>query len=135
MKVKIAAIQFDIKQFAPEKNLKKAEEYIKKAASAGADLVIFPEDFLTGPIGTRLEEFADTNNTYCKHFLQLARKYEIDIVPGTIIEKGKRGYTNTTYYLDYKGTIKARYNKINLWHRNYLDAKLKVAIGAEYRCS
>jgi hypothetical protein len=38
MKFKIAVVQFDIKQFSPEENLKKAEKFIKKAIFSQAQI-------------------------------------------------------------------------------------------------
>lgn len=115
MKLKIAVVQFEIKQFSPEVNLKKSEEFIKKAAFSKAQIIIFPEDFITGPIEGK-KEFADSKNKYRNHFQQLAKKYKIDIVPGSVIEKNKYGLHNTTYYIDSTGKIKSRYRKVNLWH-------------------
>jgi predicted amidohydrolase len=116
MKVKIAVVQFEIKQYSPEENLKKGEEFVKKASFSKANIIVFPEDFITGPIGLKLEEFADAKQKYCKFFQNLAKKYKIDIVPGSIIEKQKLGFYNTTYYIDSNGKIKSTYRKINLWH-------------------
>jgi len=45
MKIKIAVVQFEIKQYAPEDNLKRAEGFINKASLAKADIIVFPEDF------------------------------------------------------------------------------------------
>ena len=50
MKFKIAVVQFEIAQYSPEVNLKRAEDFIKKASSSKAQIIIFPEDFITGPI-------------------------------------------------------------------------------------
>ncbi len=115
MKFKIAVVQFEIKQFSPEENLKKAEEFIKKAAFSKAQIVVFPEDFITGPIEGK-REFADSKNKYRNYFQHLAKKYKIDIVPGSVIEEDKYGLHNTTYYIDSNGKIKSRYRKVNLWH-------------------
>jgi len=115
MKFKIAVVQFEIKQFSPDENLKKAEAFVKKASFSKAKIIVFPEDFVTGPIAGKLE-FADSENKYRKFFQKLAKKYKIDIVPGSIIEKDKLGFYNTTYYIDSNGKIKSRYRKINLWH-------------------
>lgn len=115
MKIRIAVVQFYIKQFSPAENLRKAEEYVKKASAAKANIVVFPEDFITGPIAGR-KEFADSDNKYRGHFQNLARKYRIDIIPGSIIEQDKLGLHNTTYYIDSRGKVKSRYRKINLWH-------------------
>src|SRR5438067_11785792 len=117
MQFNIAVVQFDIQQFAPENNLKKAERFIQQAVSAQAQIVVFPEDFITGPLSGH-KEYADYEGRYVKHFQQLARQYAIDIVPGSIIEGDAKddanGLFNTTYYIDKTGTIRGRYQKVNL---------------------
>jgi len=114
MMCKIAVVQFESKQFAAKDNLAKAEKFIQQAASEKADIIIFPEDFVTGPIEHK-KELADTNNTYRNHFQDLAKKYKIDIVPGSFIEKDGAGLFNTTYYIDSSGEVLAQYRKNNLW--------------------
>ena len=120
MFLKIAIVQFAINQFAPEKNLTKAEQFIAEASSEN-DLIVFPEDFIAGPLNGR-NEFADYDVHYVKHFQQLASKYSIDIVPGSIIEGDNTGLYNTTYYIDRNGEIRGRYRKVNLWlpERSYV---------------
>jgi predicted amidohydrolase len=122
MHITIAVVQFRIQQFTPAENLKRAEQFIQQAAGQ-ADIIVFPEDFVTGPLNgdTRM---ADFEGRYVRHFQQLARKYMLDIVPGSIIEGDPadgRLY-NTTYYIDRLGEIKGRYRKVNLWHpeRGYI---------------
>lgn len=125
---KIAVVQFKIKQFEPEVNLKRAEEFIKEA-SEKAEIIIFPEDFITGPIVGR-EEFVDCKGKYKKHFQKLAKKYNIDIVPGSFIEGTNTGWHNTTYYIDRSGRIKGKYQKINLWlpERKYLTPGNEICV-------
>lgn len=129
MKIKIAVVQFEIKQYAPEDNLKRAEGFINKASLAKADIIVFPEDFITGPIAGK-REFADSKNYYRKHFQYLAKKYKIDIVPGSLIEEDKSGLYNVSYYIDFLGQVKSQYRKINLWHpeRSYLNPGYEVAV-------
>ena len=128
-KFKIAVVQFSIKQFSPEENLKKAEAFVKKASFSKAQIIVFPEDFVTGPIVGKIE-FADSENTYRKFFQNLAKTYNIDIVPGSIIEKDRLGFHNTAYYIDANGRIKSRYRKINLWHpeKRYLKPGNKISV-------
>jgi predicted amidohydrolase len=129
MRVKIAVVQMEIKQFSPEENLRKAEEFIKKASSSSADIIIFPEDFITGPINEK-REFADAEKKYRDYFQKLAKKYKIDIIPGSIIEEEKSRLFNTTYYIDSNGRVKARYRKINLWltERKYLTPGNEISV-------
>ncbi|MDO8444121.1 MAG: carbon-nitrogen hydrolase family protein [bacterium] len=115
MKLKIAVVQFDIKRLAPDDNLEKAEKFIDKAATSDADLIVFPEDFVTDPI-VGIKEFADSAHKYRDHFQNLAKKYSIDLVPGSFIEEGNGKLYNTAYYIDSNGKVLSRYRKINLWH-------------------
>jgi len=114
MKFKIAVVQFRITPYAPQENLKKAEKFISKAASSGARIIVFPEDFITGPVEGE-KNYADSKHRYRDYFQNLAKKYRIDIVPGSFVEKEKNLFYNTTYYLDHTSKNKARYRKINLW--------------------
>ncbi len=115
MKVKIAVVQFKINQWQPEKNLQRIEDFVKQASNK-ADIIVFPEDFLSGGLNdTKIVEHADSKGRYKKRFQELAKKYNIDIVAGSIIERNKIGNFNVCYYIDSKGKIKGKYNKVNLW--------------------
>ena len=122
MEVTIAVVQFDIKQFAPEDNLKKAEQYIRQVAEQ-AQIIVFPEDFVTGPLNGN-KRYADNEGYYAQYFQRLAAVYAIDIVPGSIIESEGDSLYNTTYYIDKTGNIKGKYRKVNLWlpERSYISA-------------
>ncbi|TSC92627.1 MAG: hypothetical protein CEN89_557 [Candidatus Berkelbacteria bacterium Licking1014_7] len=116
MKFKIAVVQFEINQYQPEKNLKKAKDFVKKAAFSKAQIIVFPEDFLSGGVNDdEIIQFADSKGKYRKIFQNLAKKYKIDIVAGSIIEKNRIGNFNVCYYIDSTGKIKGKYKKINLW--------------------
>lgn len=129
MRFKVAVVQFEISQFEPEANLAKAEEFIKQAASASADLIVFPEDVVVGPLNGRAD-LADFDGRYVKHFQQLADQYSIDIVPGSIIEGDETGLYNTTYYIDHTGDILGKYRKVHLWlpERGYITPGEEVCV-------
>lgn len=122
MQIKIAVVQFEIAQFAPESNLAKAERFLQEAGEQEAQIIVFPEDFVMGPLNGRAD-LADFDGRYIRHFQALARKYAIDIVPGSIIEGDETGLYNTAYYIDHTGSILGRYRKVNLWlsERSYID--------------
>jgi predicted amidohydrolase len=128
MFLKIAVVQFAIDQFNAQQNLARAEQFIAEA-SAENDLVVFPEDFILGPLNGR-SEFADFDGHYITIFQKLASKYHIDIVPGSMIEGDSRGLFNTTYYIDRNGEIQGRYRKVNLWlpERNYISPGSNVSV-------
>ncbi len=115
MKFKIAVVQFRINQYQPEKNLQKMEDFVKQA-SKKADGIIFPEDFLSGGLDDeKIVKLADSRGKYRKIFQALAKKYKIDIVAGSVIERNRIGNFNVCYYIDSTGKIKEKYKKINLW--------------------
>jgi len=108
--MKIAVAQLEVCHLEPEKNFRKIESCIRKAS---ADVIIFPELCLTGPLFGK-KEFVD-NGKFKKRFQELAKRFRVDIVTGSFIEgKGRRH--NVSYYIDSKGKIKERYEKVHLWH-------------------
>jgi predicted amidohydrolase len=130
MDVTIAVVQFAVVQARPEENLEKARRFVADAAAAQADIIVFPEDFVTGPIAGDAT-LADYEGRYRAYFQQLAREYAIDIVAGSIIEGDQDGLLyNTTYYIDKVGTIRGRYRKVNLWlsERSYLTPGNDVVV-------
>jgi len=114
VKFKIALVQFETRQYAPGDNLKKAEEFVEEAADSGADIIVFPEDFITG-VGPKMTEFADHEGKCREAFRKLAKKHAVDLVPGSVIESEDDKLFNTTYYIDSDGEVLGRYRKVNLW--------------------
>jgi len=134
MRFKIAVVQFRIEQFEPEINLKRMEKFIQRAKKSEANVIIFPEDCVTGPL-MRRKEFVDRKGFYKKFFQKLAQKYRIDIIPGSFIEVEKNKWFNTSYYIDSFGKIKVRYKKVNLWlpERTYISpGNRAVAFNTKY---
>ena len=131
MQCNIAVVQFEIQQFEPEKNLKKAEQFIQVAVAEQAQLIVFPEDFITGPLAGN-KAYADSERRYARHFQELARAYSIDIVPGSIIEEDAGRLFNTTYYIDKTGEVRGRYHKVNLWlpERSYVTTGNEIPVFA-----
>jgi predicted amidohydrolase len=129
MLIKVAVVQFEISQFAPQENLEKAEQFIQQAVAQEADLIVFPEDVIAGPLDGRVE-LADFDQRYVKHFQKFAAQYHIDIVPGSIIEGDENGLYNTAYYIDQHGDILSQYRKLNLWlpERSYITPGNDIAV-------
>jgi predicted amidohydrolase len=115
MKFHIAVVQMEISRLSSEKNIKKMEYYIKEAQSQNADIVVFPEMCITGPLMT-IEELTDHGDDFISHFQHLAERHSLSIVPGSWAENRKHGWYNTTHYIDSSGALKATYRKVNLWH-------------------
>ncbi|PLW20247.1 hypothetical protein PCANC_07421 [Puccinia coronata f. sp. avenae] len=102
------------------KNLEKAREFIAQAAKQRANLIIFPEYFITGIIENHLH-LASKESKWVQEFQRLAIEHQIDIIPGTIVEEvqveeNQSDLFNSAYYIDKSGQILGKYNKKNLWH-------------------
>lgn len=114
MELCIALVQMDIAPSDPRTNLERMGEYIRQAKKQGADLVVFPEDAVNGPLGGQTEFVATAAQTLA-HFQALAVKHCVDLVPGTwtIVENGM--LFNAAHYINADGTVAGVYRKVNLW--------------------
>lgn len=87
---------------------------MQRAAQANAQVIVFPEQFLTGPLNGNVE-LIDEKGKYVRLLRNLARRYALDVVAGSIIERDAQGLHNTAHYIDATGSLLASYHKINLW--------------------
>lgn len=127
--MKIAIAQFKISHDQPQTNIERSEVFIRRAAAKKADVIIFPEDMLTGSIfgdHSKISDGAEFKNT----FQNFARKYQIDIIPGSYLEKTANGIFNTAIYIDSTGKILSSYNKINLYisERDFVTPGRQLAV-------
>lgn len=127
----VAAVQMEIKPLDMKSNVSKAIGLIDQIFKKGhCDLVVLPEDFITGPIPCNLEFAQNEESDSILEFQNIARKYNTYIVCGSIIEKIKNKYFNTSFLINNKGKVILEYRKNNLWHpeRPYLtpDNTIKV---------
>jgi predicted amidohydrolase len=106
-----------------EHNFNKAADFVRSAAAQGAELAVLPEYHLTNwlPKDPSFASLCDQWETYLKKYQDLAKEYEICIVPGTIVE-GHRGeekeedrLLNVAYFIGKDGEIIGKYVKKNLW--------------------
>lgn len=114
MDLKIALVQMEIAPSKPLVNLRRMEEFIAQAAKEGAQLVVFPEDAVTGPLAGQTA-FVVHAPEYLAHFQGLAIKYQMDMVPGTWTVQHGHALYNTAYYINKDGSVAGSYRKINLW--------------------
>ncbi len=114
--VKIALNQLN-PQSNPRLNFETMEKTIKHNAASGARLSLFPEDFLYGIIRDHdgLRAAAQQFPDWTREFSALARKYNIDIIPGTLPSSSDGRFYNSTVYINNAGKILSQYSKSNLW--------------------
>lgn len=115
-KITVAGVQMYIEPNSIDANLNKAKQLLERLfVKNHCDLVVFPEDCITGPIPYRLDLAQDENSDAIKAFQNLAIKYNTYIVCGSFIQKINDKYFNTSLLINNKGNIILSYQKNNLW--------------------
>ena len=121
--VHTAAIQMEILPLQIEKNLTKARSLLEEALKYHTlDLVVFPEDCITGPIPANLDYALSNTDDAVTFFADLAKEYSVFVVCGSFITKEGDDYFNKSLLFDRDGKIILEYKKNNLWipERRYL---------------
>lgn len=118
MTPRIAVIQFRITHLDLKTNFQRIEEFIQHAKSDSADVVVFPEDCITASIFGDLSKL-DVDRAVRDRFRSLAKRYAIDIVTGSVMEKTDEGNFNTSYYIDSDGNVLGTYRKNHLYPSEY----------------
>lgn len=114
MKLRIAVVQFKTRKLIPEENIPFVERFIKRASNSKADLIVFPEAFLSRKCSFK-KEFSSSEKEGLRKIKEFAKKYKINIIAGSIIEYSNKKKHNTSYYINNKGKIKGKYQKEHLW--------------------
>lgn len=116
--MKLALIQMQVKN-TPEENLVKAKELLKKAVQEKIDLAVFPEMFACPYDNRCFPRFAmDKDDPFLMEMGNLALKYGIYIVAGSVPEKFKDNIYNTSFVFDPKGHRIASHRKMHLFDIN-----------------
>src|SRR3989344_144110 len=117
MKTKIALCQVNPSFNEPEINFHKMEAIIDKYSKKNVKLFILPEDYLYGVLRDRnqITIAGKKFDFWVKRISSLAKKYQVDLIPGSfpLLEKNK--LLNTTIYIDKNGQVLNQYSKTNLW--------------------
>ena len=100
-----------------EKNLEKVNNYIERYCENDLDLVVLPEFFSTG---VHHESFInapeDTNGgVVVARLSETAKKFNTNIVCGSVIERDGDKLYNTSFVVDREGKIVGKYRKIHLF--------------------
>lgn len=110
----IAVVQFRIALGEREKNLRRMERFVARAVRRGANVVVFPEDCVTGSIfGDRSK--LDVTGANREAFRAMARRHGVDIVAGSSMEGTPDGNFNVSYYVDARGEVLGTYRKNHLY--------------------
>lgn len=129
--IHVAAIQMEILPLQVEQNLEKAKALLEGAMNnQKLDLVVFPEDCITGPIPANLDYALHETDYAVKFFADLANKYSVFIVCGSFITKEDDNFFNKSLLIDRDGNIILEYKKNNLWipERSYLSKGTELPV-------
>jgi predicted amidohydrolase len=114
MELTVALVQMQIAPMDPPRNLARIEQFVAQASAKGADLVVFPEDAVCGPLGGQTA-FVRYAAEYLARMQALASRHAIDLVPGTWTVADNGVLYNQAHYINADGTLAGIYRKVNLW--------------------
>ena len=135
--VKVALVQMSMSN-DKQSNLDKALNKIKESASKGADIVCLPELF-------NLQYFPQTENDENFKLAEeipgpatnaigrSAKENRIVVVAGSVFEKSKGKFFNTSVVFDKDGSILGKYSKVHIPHDPYFFEKKYFSSGNEYK--
>ncbi|QJD82475.1 carbon-nitrogen family hydrolase [Cohnella herbarum] len=116
--LRLALIQMNIEAGNPEANFAKMEAKLEEAAALDPkpDLIILPEMWNTGYALTEIATLADADGKRTKAIVsEFCRKYEVNVLAGSIAQLRGDAVTNTIHVFDREGTSVAEYSKIHLF--------------------
>ena len=99
-----------------EANIAAIRRLLEQAVADGADTVLLPELWDIGFYPRPLADYADPEGARAQAVLaELAVKYDVDIVGGSVAAKLADGVHNRCYVFDRAGTLQATYDKAHLF--------------------
>ncbi|MDQ4041235.1 MAG: carbon-nitrogen hydrolase family protein [Actinomycetota bacterium] len=115
MTLRAAAIQINSTDDA-ERNRDTAERLVREAAERGARLAVLPEKWNRLCEPERMAAAAEPLDGPSTEWARgLARELGIDLVAGSIVERGAHGNHNTSVHVGADGEIRAVYRKLHMF--------------------
>lgn len=117
MALTVACIQMDIAFGKPDENIREVAKQMERLFEEdNVDIVVLPELWTTGYDLTRLEDIADENAETTKGFIaNLCKKFNSNIVAGSVAKKSGGKITNTLISFNRSGDIVGEYSKVHLF--------------------
>ena len=111
--ITVAAVQMEIMPLDIGRNLAKIEKLVGELCNQQpVDLVVLPEDVLTGPIPYNLEYALSESSSEVTRLCQIAREKQLYLAAGSFICKDGNNYYNTALLIDPSGEINFGTGKI-----------------------
>jgi len=118
MKIRVAITQMSCSNDY-EKNIAKAEDFVKKAAKSGANIILIQELF-SNLYFCQVEDYDKfelaedaENSRLIKHFQEVAKKYNV-VLPISFFEKSGPNYFNSLVMIDADGKNLGLYRKTHI---------------------
>ncbi|MDQ0256967.1 putative amidohydrolase [Evansella vedderi] len=116
MSFQVAIVQMDIAFGNPEANFQYVKDRFQQAESNKPDVILLPELWSTGYDLTRLDKIADPDGEKTVDFIsQLAKKYQVNVVAGSIAKATDKGVSNTMLVINRDGELVKEYSKAHLF--------------------
>ena len=114
--MKVSCIQMNMVFSDPDGNFDRAEQLIARAAEK-SDVLVLPETWNAGFFPREeLEKYADQDGKRVKERIgALAKRYAVNIVAGSVVNRKAGGVYNTAYVFDRDGTVIGEYDKTHLF--------------------
>lgn len=130
--VGVGTLQLSAEMGNKETNIAKVAELFDAMSKEKVDIVVIPKNFSTGFPSSReeLEKWAEpVPGPTCEELADLARKYRMDIVGGTVIEKEGERFFDTCPILGSDGKLVGKYRRV---HVSAFESELGFAAGTEH---
>lgn len=115
MKCKLGLLQLVVGE-DKEENLRQAEAAIGRVAAAGAELVVLPEMFCVPYETARFPDYAEEEGGAAQTMLaRAAKENHVWLIGGSICEREKGYYYNTSYVYDSDGHFVTKHRKKHLF--------------------
>lgn len=109
--MKLALVQLNSVWEDRPANLRRAEEFVRQAAEADCDVIVFPETFTSG-FSMNIPAAADNSGETTAFLAKQAQQYHIHIIAGFAEAAGNDKARNVATAHDRKGVLLAHYTKI-----------------------
>lgn len=115
--MKVACLQMNMVLAAPEENFAHAAQLVEQAMQDAPDVLVLPETWNTGFFPKEnLPSLCDRDGQQVKAQIgQLARKFHVNIVAGSVSNVRSGKVYNTAYVFDREGCCVASYDKTHLF--------------------
>ena len=116
MNLKVGLCQMQVIDNKKE-NINTAKKMIKKASSNDVDLIVLPEMFNCPYANEKFIEYAESkeDSETLTAISNVAKKYKVNIVAGSIPEKENQNIYNTCFVFDEDGEIIGSHRKMHLF--------------------